>query len=255
MTSDSRIALITGGNRGIGRSTALHLARGGVDVLLTHRTNADEAAAVVAEIADLGRTAVALQLDVGVVSSFPAFTAAVTDALRQTWGRDSFDFLVNNGGMSRGGTLATVTEEDFDALVDVHFKGVFFLTQALAPLLADDGGSIVNISTGLARFTSPERMIYGSVKGATEVLTRYLAAELGPRGITVNTIAPGPVATDFSGGIIRDTPAFQEHLTSLTPLGRIAVADDIGGAIAALLGDGNRWVTGQRIEVSGGIHM
>ena len=223
--------------------------------ILTYRSNADEAAAVVAEIAALGRAAVALPLDVGVVSSFEAFTAAVADALGQTWGRDSFDFLVNNGGMSRGGTLATVTEEDFDDLVNVHFKGVFFLTQALAPMLADDGGSIVNISTGLARFTSPERMIYGSVKGALEVLTRYLAAELGPRGITVNTIAPGPVATDFSGGIIRDTPAFQEHLTSLTPLGRIAVADDIGGAIAALLGDGNRWVTGQRIEVSGGIHM
>jgi NAD(P)-dependent dehydrogenase (short-subunit alcohol dehydrogenase family) len=255
MTSDSRIALITGGNRGIGRSTALHLARNGVDVLLTYRTNADEAAAVVAEITELGRIAVALQLDVGLVPSFPAFTTAVTDALQKTWGRDSFDFLVNNGGMSRGGTLATVTEADFDELVDVHFKGVFFLTQALAPMIADDGGSIINISTGLARFTSPERMIYGSVKGAVEVLTRYLAAELGPRGITVNTIAPGPVATDFSGGIIRDTPAFQEHLTSLTPLGRIAVADDIGGAIASLLGEGNRWVTGQRIEVSGGIHM
>jgi NAD(P)-dependent dehydrogenase (short-subunit alcohol dehydrogenase family) len=255
MTTDSRIALITGGNRGIGRSTALQLARDGVDVLLTYRSNADEAAAVVAEIAELGRTAVALQLDVGVVASFPAFVAAVTETLEKTWGRDRFDFLVNNGGMSRGGTLATVTEADFDELVNVHFRGVFFLTQALAPMIADDGGSIVNISTGLARFTSPERMIYGSVKGALEVLTRYLAAELGPRGITVNTIAPGPVATDFSGGIIRDTPAFQEHLTSVTPLGRIAVADDIGGAIAALLGGGNRWVTGQRIEVSGGIHL
>jgi NAD(P)-dependent dehydrogenase (short-subunit alcohol dehydrogenase family) len=254
MTSP-RIALITGGNRGIGRSTALHLAGDGVDVILTYRTNAAEAAAVVAEITELGRSAVALPLDVGVVSSFPAFVTAVTDALRETWGRDTFDFLVNNGGMSRGGTLATVTETDFDDLVNVHFKGVFFLTQALAPLLADNGGSIVNLSTGLARFTSPERMVYGSVKGALEVLTRYLAAELGPRGITVNTIAPGPVATDFSGGVIRDTPAFQEHLTAMTPLGRIAVADDIGGAIAALLGGGNRWVTGQRIEVAGGIHL
>ena len=149
--------------------------------------------------------------------------------------------------------IADVTEEDIDALVDVHFKGPLLLTQSLLPLLAD-GGSIVNLSTGLARFTAPQRAVYGSVKGAVEVLTRYLAAELGPRGITANVIAPGPVATDFSGGIIRDTPEFQEHLASLTPLGRVAVADDIGAAIANLLRPGNGWITGQRIEVSGGIH-
>ena len=245
-----QIALITGGNRGIGRSTAL--AFGG-DVILTYRSNADEAAAVVAEIEAAGRRAVALRLDAGDVASFPAFADAVRDVLRG-WDRDTFDFLVNNGGMSRGGSIAEVTEADFDALVDVHFKGVFFLTQTLLGLLAD-GGAVVNLSPGLARFTGPERAIYGSVKGAVEVLTRYLAAELGPRGIRVNVIAPGPVATDFSGGIVRDTPAFQEHLSSITALGRIAVADDIGPAIAALLRDGNRWVTGQRIEVSGGIHL
>jgi NAD(P)-dependent dehydrogenase (short-subunit alcohol dehydrogenase family) len=248
-----RIALITGGNRGIGRSTALALAGDGVDVILTYRSNADEADAVVGEIQALGRRAAALRLDVGEIATFDAFVVSVGDVLRG-WDRDTFDFLVNNGGMSRGGSIATVTEADFDALVDVHFKGVFFLTQKLLGLLAD-GGSIVNLSTGLARFTSPERAVYGAVKGAVEVLTRYLAAELGPRAITVNTIAPGPVATDFSGGIVRDTPAFQEHLSALTALGRIAVADDIGPAIAALLGDGNRWVTGQRIEVSGGIHL
>ena len=249
----TRIALITGANRGIGRSTALQLARDGVDVILTYRSNAAEAAAVVAEIEALGRRAAALALDVGDVSAFDAFADAFR-AILGGWDRDTFDFLVNNGGMSIGGMLADVTPEDFDRLVDVHFKGVFFLTQKLAPLLADNG-SIVNISTGLARFTSPQRAVYGSVKGAVEVLTRYLAAELGARGIRVNTIAPGPVATDFSGGIVRDTPAFQEHLSSITALGRIAVADDIGPAIAALLGDGNRWITGQRIEVSGGIHL
>jgi NAD(P)-dependent dehydrogenase (short-subunit alcohol dehydrogenase family) len=250
----SRIALITGGNRGIGRSTALQLARDGVDVILTYRTNGDEAAAVVASITELGGSAVALPLDVGDVSSFPAFAAALTDALQSTWGRDTFDFLVNNGGMSIGGSLATVTWEDFDQLVNVHFKGVFFLIQTLSGLLADNG-AIVNISTGLARFTVPQRMIYGSVKGAVEVLTRYLAQELGPRGITVNTIAPGAVATDFSGGLLRDNEHVQQAITSQTALGRYAVADDIGPAIAALLGEGNRWVTGQRIEVSGGVHL
>jgi NAD(P)-dependent dehydrogenase (short-subunit alcohol dehydrogenase family) len=254
MTQSSRIALITGANRGIGRSAALHLARDGVDVIVTYRTHADEAEAVVAEITELGRTAVALPLDVGDVASFDAFAASVRGALHGVWSRDTFDVLVNNGGMSRGGSIADVTEEDVDALIDVHFKGVLFLTQKLLPLLAD-GGSIVNLSSGLARFTGPQRAVYGSVKGALEVLTRYMAAELGPRGITANVIAPGPVATDFSGGLVRDNAEVREHLVSMTALGRHAVADDIGGAIAALVSPGNRWVTGQRIEVSGGIHL
>jgi NAD(P)-dependent dehydrogenase (short-subunit alcohol dehydrogenase family) len=254
MPSSSRIALITGANRGIGRSAARHLARDGVDLIITYRSHAEEADTVVGEIAELGRKAVALPLDVGDIASFDVFVSAAGDALRQTWERETFDFLVNNGGMSIGGSFADVTEEDFDRLVDVHFKGVFFLTQKLLPLLAD-GGSIVNISSGLARFTFPERVVYGSVKGAVEVLTRYLAQELGSRGITANVIAPGAVATDFSGGLLRDNPQVQEHIASITALGRTAVADDIGGAIAALLGDGNRWVTGQRIEVSGGVHL
>jgi NAD(P)-dependent dehydrogenase (short-subunit alcohol dehydrogenase family) len=254
MTSSPRIALVTGGNRGIGRSTALQLARDGVDVILTYRVNAEEADAVVASITELGRSAVSRQLDTGIVASFDAFVAGVTDALQETWGRDSFDFLVNNGGMQITAPFAEVTERDFDRLVDVHFKGVFFLTQKLFGLLADNG-SIVNISTGLTRFTGPDRAVYASVKGAVEVLTRCLAAELGPRGITVNSVAPGAVATDFSGGVLRDNEQIQQHIVSLTALGRYAVADDIGTAIAALLGDGNRWVTGQRIEVSGGLHL
>jgi NAD(P)-dependent dehydrogenase (short-subunit alcohol dehydrogenase family) len=254
MPSPSRIALITGANRGIGRSAALHLARDGVDLIITYRSHAEEADTVVGEIAKLGRKAVALPLDVGDNASFDVFVSAAGDALRQTWERETFDFLVNNGGMSIGGSFADVTEEDFDRLVDVHFKGVFFLTQKLLPLLAD-GGSIVNISSGLARFTFPERVVYGSVKGGVAVLTRYLAQELGSRGITANVIAPGAVATDFSGGLLRDNPQVQEHIASITALGRTAVADDIGGAIAALLGDGNSCVTGQRIEVSGGLHL
>jgi len=252
--STPRIALVTGGNRGLGRSTALHLARAGIDPVITYRSHAEEAEEVVAAIGELGRTARALQLDTGVVAGFDEFATALAAALRDDWGRDSFDCLVNNAGMSIGGNFADVSEDDLDRLVDVHFKGVFFLTQRLLPLLAD-GGAIVNISSGLTRFTSPERVAYAAVKGAVEVLTRYLAMELGPRGITVNTVAPGPVATDFSDGLIRDTPAIQEAIVSQTALGRIATAEDIGPAIAALLGDGNGWITGQRIEASGGIHL
>jgi NAD(P)-dependent dehydrogenase (short-subunit alcohol dehydrogenase family) len=250
----TRIALITGGNRGLGRSTALQLARDGVDVILTYRANADEAAEVVTAIEAAGRKAVALQLDAGDVGSFPAFADAVSTALRDTWKRDRFDFLVNNAGMSAGGAFADVTEDDLDRLVDVHFKGVFFLTQRLLDLI-EDGGAIVNVSSGLTRFTAPQRVAYASVKGAVEVLTRYLAQELGPRGITANVVAPGAVATDFSGGMLRDNPQAQQQIASITALGRIAVADDVGPAIAALLGPGNRWITGQRIEVSGGMHL
>jgi len=250
----ARIALITGANRGIGRSTALQLARDGVDILLTYRSHAEEAATVVDEIRALGATAVALQLDIADVSSFDPFVASVREVLQQTWQRDSFDFLVNNAGAQVAGDVADVTEGDFDLLVNIHFKGVFFLTQKLIPLIAD-GGSIVNLSTGLTRAAAPQRVIYASVKGAVEVLTRYLAFELGARGITVNTIAPGAVATDFSDGVLRANEQLQALIASVTALGRTAVADDIGPAIAALLGDGNRWVTGQRIEVSGGLHL
>jgi NAD(P)-dependent dehydrogenase (short-subunit alcohol dehydrogenase family) len=254
MSTTTRIALITGGNRGIGRATALALATEGVGSLITYRANEDEAASVVAEVEALGCKAVALKLDTAAHGTFDTFAESVADALRSTWSQQHFDFLVNNAGMSIPGTLADFSEPDFDRLVDVQFKGVFFLTQRLSSLLAD-GGSIVNLSSGLTRFTGPGRIVYASVKGAVEVMTRYLAEELGPRQITVNTIAPGAVATDFSGGMLRDNPELQEHIASLTALGRYAVPEDIGGAIAALLGDGNRWVTGQRIEVSGGVHL
>jgi NAD(P)-dependent dehydrogenase (short-subunit alcohol dehydrogenase family) len=254
MSSSQRIALITGGNRGIGRSTAIALAAKGVDSVITYRSHAEEAEAVVAELQGLGRTAAALQLDVGDSAGFATFAATLTETLRDTWGRDNFDYLVNNAGNSSGSSLATVTEAEFDRLIDIHYKGVLFLTQRLVDLIAD-GGGIVNISSGLARFVFPNRIAYGSVKGAVEVLSRYLAAELGPRGIRVNVVAPGAVATDFSGGVVRDNPEYQEAIAEHTALGRHAVADDIGPVIASLLGDDNHWVTGQRIEASGGMHL
>ena len=253
MSTPQRIALITGANRGIGRSTALHLARDGVDVVVTYRDHADEAGAVVSDVEALGRRAVALPLDLMDVSSFGAFAETLAAQLGE-WDRESFDHLVNNAGFSRGGLVADVTEEDVDALFAVHFKGTLFLTQALLGLLAD-GGSIVNLSSGLARFSFPQRAAYGSIKGAVEVLTRSMAAELGPRGITANVVAPGAVATDFSGGMLRDNPEHQKAITAQTALGRHAVADDIGPVIASLLRPDNGWVTGQRIEVSGGVHL
>ena len=249
-----RIALVTGGNRGIGRSAAIHLAKDGVDTVITYRSHAEEAAEVVAAIEALGRKSVALRLDTGDSSTFADFAGALAGVLKDTWDRDTFDFLVNNAGNSSNSGFTEVTEEEFDQLVDIHFKGVFFLTQRLLDQLAD-GGAIVNLSSGLARFSYPKRVAYGSVKGAVEVLTRYLAAELGPRGIRVNVVAPGAVATDFSGGVVRDTPAMQEAIASNTALGRYAVADDIGPVIASILRDDNHWVTGQRIEASGGVHL
>ena len=255
MSDPQRIALITGGNRGIGRSTALALAADGVDSVITYRSHAEEAEAVVAELGALGRQAAALQLDVGDTAAVADFATAFAATLQANWGgRDTFDYLVNNAGNASNSSFAEVSEEEFDRLVDIHFKGVFFLTQRLADQIADNG-RIVNISSGLARLTMPNRIAYGSVKGAVEVMTRYMAAELGPRGITANVVAPGAVATDFSGGVVRDTPEYQEMIAGITALGRHAVADDIGPVIASILGDANHWVTGQRIEASGGMHI
>src|ERR1700749_1144063 len=232
MSSQQRIALITGGNRGIGRATALALAADGVDSVITYATHDEEAAAVVAELEALGSKGAALPLDTGESAGFEAFAGPLADALRETWGRDTFDYLVNNAGNSSNSSFTEVTEDEFDRLIDIHFKGVFFLTQRLLGLIADNGSG-VNISSGLSPFVFPKRGASGSGKGAVEVLTRYLAAELGPRGINVNCVAPGAVATDFSGGVVRDTPAMQESLAEITALGRHAAADDIGPAIAA----------------------
>src|SRR6201984_3086368 len=252
--AESRIALITGANRGIGRATALALARDGVDVIITYRSHAGEADEVIAAIGELDRKAVALQLDTGAVDSFDAFVSAVTGALGDPWGRDSFEYLINNAGMQITASFADATEEGFDRMVGVHLKGVFFLTQKLVPLLAE-GGSILNISSGTTRVYTPERIVYGAVKGAIEVFSRYLAQELGPRGIRVNVIAPGATATDFSDGVLRDSTELQDIITSVTALGRYGGPEDIALAITAILSDFNRWVTGQRLEVSGGMHL
>ncbi len=249
-----KVAIITGGSRGLGKAMAMNIAAKGQDVLLTYKSKKEEAEEVVALIEKRGRKAVALQLDTAQTKSFAAFGEAVKETLKQTWNRDDFDFLVNNAGFGIHALLTETTEEQFDQLVNVHFKGVFFLTQALLPLMAD-GGRIVNISSGLARFSSPGNSVYGAVKGAIEVLTRYMAVELGPRGIAVNTVAPGPIATDFGGGIVRDNEAVHQQLASQTALGRVGQAEDIGGVVAALLSEETRWVNGQKIEVSGGIYL
>ena len=247
----TKITLITGGSRGLGRSTALQVAARGGDVLLTYQSRADEAAKVVAEIEALGRKAVALQLDTGTIAAFPGFAEQVATALRTTWNRERFDHLVNNAGHGDYTPVGGTTEAQFDRLVDVHFKGVFFLTQALLPLLAD-GGRIVNLSTGLTRVSLAGYAIYAAAKGAIEVLTRYMAKELGGRGIAVNAVAPGAIETDFGGGAVRDTPDINKLFADMTALGRVGLPDDIGMMIASLLGEENRWVNAQRIEVSGG---
>lgn len=251
---DVSLALITGGSRGLGRSMALALADRGIDTVITYQRNADEAQKVVAEVAKRGRTAKALQLDVGDVRSFGRFVETLAGELKSTWKRDRLDALVNNAGQALHGPLAKVTEAEVDAIFGTHFKGTLFLTQALSPLLAD-GGRVINVSSGLARFSYPGYGVYAAAKGAIEVLTRYMAVEFGPRGIAVNTLAPGAIETDFGGGHVRDNKALNAQIASQTALGRVGVPEDIGGAVAALLSPGMRWANGQRLEVAGGIHL
>ncbi len=253
-TASTPIALVTGGSRGLGRNTAIKLAESGTDVILTYNSNRAEADSAVAEIVKLGRRAVALQLNVGNSASFNAFAEQVRSALKQHWQRDRFNYLVNNAGVGVHASIAETTEAQFDELVNIHFKGTFFLTQKLLPLIAD-GGRIVNLSSGLARFSFPGYAAYASMKGAVEVLSKYMAKELGPRGITVNVVAPGAIETDFGGGAVRDNAQVNAMVASLTALGRVGLPDDIGGAIASLLSPANGWVNGQRIEISGGIFL
>ena len=250
-TTSNKIALVTGGSRGIGRNTVLSLAARGVRSIFTYHSNRAEADKVVAATAEAGSAAVALQLDTGKVGAFDAFVQEVKKAL-ESLGADRFDYLVNNAGTSHHAPIDQVTEEDMDGLYHVHFKGVFFLTQKLLPVM-NDGGRIVNVSSGLTRFSFPGSSAYASMKGAVEVFTRYLAKELGARRITANTVAPGAVQTDFSGGMVRDNPQVNKMVSDATALGRPGLPEDIGPMIASLLTEDNRWVNAQRIEVSGGM--
>ena len=249
-----RIALVTGGSRGLGKNAALKLAAKGTDILLTYHSNRQAALDVVAEIEQKGVKAAALALNVGDSTTFDAFASEVAQVLAQKWGRTTFDYLLNNAGIGLNAPFAETSEAQFDELMNIQFKGPFFLTQRLLPLL-QDGGRILNVSSGLARFALPGYAAYAAMKGAMEVLTRYQAKELGGRGISVNIIAPGAIETDFGGGVVRDNAEVNRHIAAQSALGRVGLPDDIGDAIAALLSDELAWMNAQRVEVSGGMFL
>lgn len=249
--ANSKIVLVTGGSRGLGKNMALALAKKGLDVILTYNSKKDEADTVVSEIEAAGQKALALQLNTGEISSFDVFFETLKKEAKMVFGTDKIDYLVNNAGVGIYGAFAEITEEQFDTLLNIHFKGGFFLTQKALSIL-NDGGGIVNISTGLARFALPGYSAYAAMKGAMETLTRYQAKELGARGIRSNSVAPGAIETDFGGGVARDNAEVNKHIASTTALGRVGLPDDIGGVVAFLCSDDARWVNAQRIEVSGG---
>lgn len=251
---NEKIALVTGGSRGLGKNMALRLAEKGIDVILTFKSNQEEALAVVKEIEDKGRRAAAIQLSVGEVKTFDEFFKQVSQILEEKWNKKTFDFLVNNAGAALYAPFAETTEEQFDSALNIHYKGVFFLTQKALPLI-NDGGRIINISSGLARFSFPGSSAYGSMKGAIEVLTRYLAKELGSRGIAANVVAPGAIETDFGGGQVRDNKEVNDQIANLTALNRVGLPEDIGGIVAFLCTEEARWINGQRIEAAGGIFL
>jgi len=253
-TTKSKIALVTGGSRGLGRNMAINLAKKGIDVVFTYNSNKQKADEVIAEIQSLGQKALAFQLDTSNVKTFDAFFKQLTAALKEQTGSTNFDFLINNAGTALYAPFAQTTEAQFDEVMNIHYKGVFFLTQKALPYI-NDGGRIVNISSGLARFSFPGSSAYGSMKGAIEVLTRYLAKELGPRGIAANIVAPGAIETDFGNGHVRDNKDVNQNIAGMTALGRVGLPDDIGGVVAFLCTEDARWINGQRIEVSGGVGL
>jgi NAD(P)-dependent dehydrogenase (short-subunit alcohol dehydrogenase family) len=251
----AKIALVTGGGRGLGKDMALNIAKKGIDVVLTYNNNKNAADEVVKEIQALGQKATTLKLNVADVSSFDDFILGLQSSLKSEFNDKKIDFLINNGGFAvHTPSFAETTEEQFDQLLNVHFKGVFFFTQKILPIL-NDGGGIVNISTGLTRVTFVGRETYATMKSAVETLTKYLAKELGSKNIRVNVVAPGAIATDFGGGNTRDNPQVQNYLKSITAIPRIGQADDIGSIIAFLCTEDAKWITGQRIEASGGMSL
>ncbi|MAS26589.1 MAG: hypothetical protein CMI08_17345 [Oceanospirillaceae bacterium] len=252
--SEPKIALITGGSRGLGANAALALAERGVDSIVTYRNNRSAADVIVDKIRALGGKALALQLDTGDSSSFSDFSRSLQTALTEHWQTQAINYLVNNAGHGHSALIGEMREDDFDELYRVHVKGPYFLSQTLLPVIAD-GGAVLNISSGLARFSLPGSSAYACMKGAVEVMSRYQAKELALRGIRVNTLAPGAIATDFAGGTVRDNPDANGFVASVTALARAGEADDIGPVIASLLSDDNHWITGQRIEASGGMFL
>ena len=250
----NKVVLVTGGSRGLGKNMALSIAGKGNDVLLTYHSKKDEAEAVVAEIEQMGQKAAAFQLDAGKIGSFGSFIDKVSKILQEVFGAEKIDFLVNNAGIGIYAPYVATTEEQFDMLLDIQFKGPFFLTQKILPFL-NDGGGIINISSGLARFSNPGYAAYAAMKGAMETLTRYQAKELGERGIRSNIVAPGAIETDFGGGMVRDNANVNAHIASVTALGRVGLPDDIGGVVAFLCTDDAKWINAQRIEVSGGMML
>lgn len=252
--STKKIALVTGGSRGLGKNMALALAKKNNHVMITYNNQKEEAEAVVAEIEKLGQKAAALQLNTGDIKSFDGFVTNITHTLQQSFGTGTFDFLVNNAGIGLPSAIGTTREEDFDTLTNIHFKGVYFLTQKLLPIM-NDGGRIINLSSGLARFSMPSYAVYGALKGAVEVMTRYMALELGARKIGVNVVAPGAIETDFGGGHVRDNADLNKMIAGNTALGRVGLPDDIGGVVAFLCSEEGRWINGQRIEVAGGVNL
>lgn len=254
MSAKNKIALVTGGSRGLGRDMAISIARKGFDVLLTYKTGEAAAMETVQQIESMGQSAAALPLDMSDFNSLSGFVQSVLDVLSAKWNCSSFDFLINNAGMGATVPFTEVTEEIFTHFLNVHFKGVYFLTQKCVPHI-NAGGRIINISTGTTRFSNPGYSVYASMKGAVEVFTKYLAKELGAKGISANVVAPGPVETDFNNAAIRSNPQMKGILSNLSPLGRVGHADDIGSVVAFLCTDDARWINGQRIEVSGGINV
>jgi NAD(P)-dependent dehydrogenase (short-subunit alcohol dehydrogenase family) len=250
----AKIALVTGGSRGLGKDMALALAHKGLDVILTYNNNLEEANEVVKSIKKMGRKAVALKLNLLEIKKLDKFIESVSKTLETKFKTDKLDFLVNNAGMGATIPMAQVTEKDFDDFMNVHYKGVYFLTQKTLTIMNNNGG-IVNISSGTTRFANPGYSIYASMKGAVEVLTRYIAKEYGSRGIRANIVAPGPVETDFNNAAIRNNPQMKGYLANITALGRVGQSDDIGSVVAFLCTDDSKWVNGQRIEVSGGINL